>query len=162
MWNEDSALVWDRLPGYRVGGDTSAPHTPVIQRQTSPRVPASALVAPAHCFPQERCPGRREWVVTPAGRRAGDSDTGPESNLKLSVSGVAPLGGAGGGEDASPGPSREPATISSFKYLMPYAVDAGARPTWRLRDGQGRTAGSVRVSGPRQNFCLKCPWDLLF
>ena len=118
-------------------------HTPVIQRQTSLRVPPSALVAPAHCFPQERCPGRREWVVTPAGRRAGDSDTGLESNLKLLCRGWRRLGGAGGGEDARPGPSREPATIPSFKYLMPYAVDAGAyvaAPRW------SRTHRRVRPS----------------
>ena len=43
-------------------------------------------------FSQERCPGRREWVVTPAGRRAGDSDTGLESNLKLLCRGGAAWG----------------------------------------------------------------------
>ena len=53
--------------------------------------------------------------------------------LETTVSGWRRLGGVGGGEDARPGLSREPATISSFKYLMPYAVDAGAyvaAPRW--------------------------------
>ena len=68
-------------------------HTPVIQRQTSPRVPPSALVALAHRLPRMGAPAAASGSLTPADRRAGDLDTGPESNLYLPVSGVAPLGG---------------------------------------------------------------------
>ena len=68
-------------------------HPPVIQRQTSTRVPASALVALAHRLPRMGAPAAASGSLTPADRRAGDLDTGPESNLYLPVSGVAPLGG---------------------------------------------------------------------
>ena len=68
-------------------------HTAVIQRQTSPRVPALALVALAHRLPRMGAPAAASGSLTPADRLAGDSDTGPESNLNLPVSGVAPLGG---------------------------------------------------------------------
>ena len=95
--------------------------------------------------------------MTPAGRRAGDSDTEPESNLKPSVSGGRHSGDAGVAVGAPPGPFREPAPISSFKYLRPYADDACAYVA--ARGGHGRTAGSS--SGPRRNSGSKCPWDLL-
>ena len=132
-------------------------HTAVIQRQTSPRVPALALVALAHRLPRMGAPAAASGSLTPADRRAGDSDTGPESNLNLPVSGWRRLGGAGGGEDALPGPSREPATISNFKYLKPSAVDAGAYVA--APSGHVCTAGSA--SWPSRYSCFKCPWGLL-